>query len=39
MNPGPTLSALSPAAQELILAAVKVALIIPTLQNMFSLMT
>ena len=39
MNPGPTLSALSPAAQELILAAVKVALIIPALQGVFSLMT
>jgi len=39
VNPGPTLSALSPAAQELILAAVKVALIIPALQGVFSLMT
>ena len=39
MNPGPTLQALSPALQELILAAVKVALIIPALQGVFSLMT
>ena len=39
MNPGPTLEALSPALQELILAAVKVALIIPALQGVFSLMT
>jgi NADH-quinone oxidoreductase subunit H len=39
VNPGPTLEALSPALQELILAAVKVALIIPALQGVFSLMT
>ena len=39
MNPGPTLSPLSPALQELILAAVKVAVIIPILQVVFSLMT
>jgi NADH-quinone oxidoreductase subunit H len=39
VNPGPTLQALSPALQELILAAVKVALIIPALQGVFSLMT
>jgi NADH-quinone oxidoreductase subunit H len=39
VNPGPTLEPLSPALQELILAAVKVALIIPALQGVFSLMT
>jgi NADH-quinone oxidoreductase subunit H len=39
VNPAPTLEALSPGLQELILAAVKVALIIPALQGVFSLMT
>jgi NADH-quinone oxidoreductase subunit H len=39
LNPGATLQALSPAAQELILAAIKVAVIIPALQGVFSLMT
>ena len=39
MTTSQTLEALSPALQELILAAVKVALIIPALQGVFSLMT